>query len=177
MSLRLRPFPADSAGVVSGWARTDEEVLMWCSLRSAPVPPAQINAWAREDWAEPFGLYRDGQLVAYGELWTDDGEAETELGRLIVAPGERGQGLGRRLAAMLAGLARSRYPRVFLRVHPDNIAAVQPERFDPVLAGPGVDLRGRYGRGPKAAPHEHFLVSGGPAGDHTCRVSGEGTQT
>ena len=123
MSLRLRPFPADSAGVVSGWAVTDEEVLMWCSLRSAPVPPAQINAWAREDWAEPFGLYRDGQLVAYGELWTDDGEAEIELGRLIVAPGERGQGLGRRLAAMLAGLARSRYPRVFLRVHPGNIAA------------------------------------------------------
>ena len=125
MSLRLRPFPADSAGVVSGWAVTDEEVLMWCSLRSAPVPPAQINAWAREDWAEPFGLYRDGQLVAYGELWTDDGEAEIELGRLIVAPGERGQGLGRRLAAMLADLARSRYPRVFLRVHPGNIAALR----------------------------------------------------
>jgi len=35
----------------------------------------------------------------------------------------RGQGLGRRLATGLVGLARSRYPRVFLRVHPDNTAA------------------------------------------------------
>jgi predicted GNAT family N-acyltransferase len=47
---------------------------------------------------QPFGLYRDGRLVAYGELWTDDDAAETELARLIVDPGERGQGLGRHLA-------------------------------------------------------------------------------
>ena len=56
-------------------------------------------------------------------LWVDYAEAEVELARLIVDPGERGQGLGRRLVAGLADLARSRYPRVFLRVHPDNIAA------------------------------------------------------
>ena len=123
MPLRLRPFPADSASVVSGWATTDEEVVMWCGHPAAPVPPEQINAWAREDGVQPFGLYRGGRLVAYGELWVDDGEAEVELARLIVAPSERGQGLGRRLAAGLGGLARSRYPRVFLRVHPGNIAA------------------------------------------------------
>jgi hypothetical protein len=32
MDVRLRSFPAGSAGVVSGWATTDEEVLMWCGL-------------------------------------------------------------------------------------------------------------------------------------------------
>jgi hypothetical protein len=32
MDLRLRSFRADSASVVSGWATTDEEVLMWCGL-------------------------------------------------------------------------------------------------------------------------------------------------
>ena len=32
-------------------------------------------------------------------------------------------GLGRRLVTALAALARSRHPRVFLRVHPDNTAA------------------------------------------------------
>jgi len=123
MPLRLRPFPADSAGIVSGWATTDEEVAMWCGHPAAPVPPGQINAWAREDGVQPFGLYRGGRLVAYGELWVDDREAEVELARLIVDPGERGQGLGRCLVTGLADLARSRYPRVFLRVHPDNIAA------------------------------------------------------
>jgi hypothetical protein len=76
MSLRLRPFPADSASIVSGWATTDEEVAMWCGHPAAPVAPGQINAWAREDGVQPFGLYRGGRLVAYGELWVDDREAE-----------------------------------------------------------------------------------------------------
>ena len=123
MALRLHPFPGDSAGVVSGWATTNEEVAMWCGRPAAPVPAGQINAWAHEDGVEPFGLYREGRLVGYGELWVDDDEAEVELARLIVDPGERGQGLGRCLVTGLADLARSRYPRVFLRVHPDNIAA------------------------------------------------------
>src|SRR6185437_10483533 len=123
MAMRLRPFPADSAEVVSGWARTREEVIMWCGGPAAPVPAGQINAWAREDGVQPFGLYRDGRLVAYGELWIDDDEAEVELARLIVDPGERGQGLGRHLVTALAAVARSRHPRVFLRVHPDNAAA------------------------------------------------------
>src|SRR5580692_4110209 len=49
MVVRLRPFPADSAEVVSGWAGTGEEVTMWCGGPAAPVPAGQINAWAGED--------------------------------------------------------------------------------------------------------------------------------
>jgi ribosomal protein S18 acetylase RimI-like enzyme len=123
MAVRLRPFPADSAEIVSGWARTLEEVIMWCGRPVAPVLAGQVNAWGREDGVRPFGLYRDGRLVAYGELWIDDDEAEVELARLIVDPGERGLGLGRHLVMALAALARSRHPPVFLRVHPDNVAA------------------------------------------------------
>lgn len=123
MTELLRPFPAEAAAVVSAWAATREEVIMWCGHPAAPVPAGQINDWAREEGVQPFGLYRDGRLVAYGELWTDDGEAATELARLIVDPGERGQGVGRRLVMALAAVARSRHRRVFLRVHPDNAAA------------------------------------------------------
>ena len=89
MALRLHPFPADSADVVSGWARTNEEVIMRCGRPVAPVPAGQINAWAHEDGVLAFGLYRDGQLVAYGELWVDDAEAEVELARLIVDPANK----------------------------------------------------------------------------------------
>jgi hypothetical protein len=64
MTLRLHPFPAGSAGAVSGWAMTTEEVIMWCGHPVAPVPAEQISAWAREDGVEQFGLYRDERLVA-----------------------------------------------------------------------------------------------------------------
>jgi [ribosomal protein S18]-alanine N-acetyltransferase len=108
---------------------------MWCSHPAAPVPADQISAWAQEDGVQPFGLYRGDRLVGYGELWVDDDEAEVELARLIVDPAERGHGLGRRMVTGLADLAQSRYPRVFVRVHPDNIAAQRcyaAAGFDPV---------------------------------------------
>ena len=135
MALDLRPFPPELAGVVSSWAPTHEEVLIWCSAAAAPVTAEQLNKWADEDGAEPFGLYRGNRLVAYGELWVDDHECEVELARLIVDPGERGQGLGRYLAAGLARLGRLRYPRVFLRVRPANVAALRSYAaagFEPV---------------------------------------------
>ena len=135
MAMRLGAFPAELAGVVSGWARTDEETLMWCGAKTAPVQAAQINAWACEDGVEQFGLYQDERLVAFGELWVDDQEAEVELARLIVDPGARRQGLGQHLATELAILARLRHPRVILRAHPGNAAALRcytAAGFEPV---------------------------------------------
>jgi ribosomal protein S18 acetylase RimI-like enzyme len=122
-ALRVRPFPAGLAGLVSGWASTADEVLMWCGHPVAPVPAGQIVAWADEDGVQPFGLYRGERLAGYGELWVDDDAAEVELARLIVDPRERGQGLGRSLVTELARRARARHPLVFLRVHPANQAA------------------------------------------------------
>jgi ribosomal protein S18 acetylase RimI-like enzyme len=135
MALQLRSFPAELAGVVAGWATTEEEVLLWCGSRTAPLTPEQISAWASEDGVQPFGLYRDNGLVAYGELWVDDEEAEVELARLIVDPSQRGQGLGQYLVTELALLGRSRHPQVFLRVHSGNVAALRcyaAAGFEPV---------------------------------------------
>ena len=87
------------------------------------------------------------------ELWADDGEAEVELARLIVAPGKRGQGVSRGLAAMLADVARSKYPRVFLRIHPGNIATQRcyPRLASSPSARPGGGLKRRpAGRVPLA---------------------------
>ena len=125
LALQLRAFPAELASVVAGWARTDEEALMWCGARAAPVPTAQVSAWAGEEGVAPFGLFRGQRLVGYGELWVDEREAEVELARLIIDPADRGRGLGRHLAAELGRLARPRQPRVMLRVHPANAAALR----------------------------------------------------
>jgi ribosomal protein S18 acetylase RimI-like enzyme len=108
-------------------------------LRALPTtlctPAGQISAWAREDGVQPYGLYQGQRLVACGELWVDDQEAEVEPARLIVDPGVRGRGLGRHLAAGLAHLASLRHTRVFLRVHPGNTAALRcyaAAGFEPV---------------------------------------------
>jgi hypothetical protein len=138
VTLRVRPFPAGLAVLVSSWAGTAGEVLMWCGLAAAPVPAGQIEAWADEDGVQPFGLYRDEQLVGYGELWVDDDEAEVELARLIVDPRERGQGLGRHLVVELVA-GPPVHPLVFLRVHPANPprSAATPRQASSRNAGAG----------------------------------------
>ena len=42
-----------------------------------------------------------------------------------MAPQHRGHGVGRRLVAELVPVARAAYPRIFMRVHPDNQAALR----------------------------------------------------
>jgi ribosomal protein S18 acetylase RimI-like enzyme len=64
-------------------------------------------------------------LIGYGELWVDSDRAGVELARLIVALDRRGQGVGRWLAVALANEALRIHPVVFLRVRPDNGAALR----------------------------------------------------
>jgi hypothetical protein len=125
MPLRLRPFPPELADQVSRWATTDDEVDQWCARPTAPVPAEQINQWAEDPTVRPHGLFHDDRLVAYGELWLDEDEQETELARLIVDPAERGHGIGRRLVVELTTLALTHYPQVIMRVHPDNASALR----------------------------------------------------
>ncbi|HEX5995346.1 MAG TPA: GNAT family N-acetyltransferase, partial [Jiangellales bacterium] len=50
---------------------------------------------------------------------------EVELARLIVDPVRRGRGIGRTLVTELATVAAAQYPDVFMRVHPENMAALR----------------------------------------------------
>lgn len=67
-------------------------------------------------------LTLDGQPVAYGMSVLDRGMAE--LGLIVVGPGARGKGLGRRLVTALAAWAKGRGARrIFLQVEASNTVA------------------------------------------------------
>ena len=120
----LRPFDAACAPLVSSWIRTPEEADAWASIAVA-VTPELFAHWHSEADVHPFLLYEDEVPVGYGELWTDDGAREVELARLVVAPNERGRGLGVALATMLRAEAQRTYPyEVWLRVVPENAVAI-----------------------------------------------------
>ncbi len=124
-SLELHVFRSEWAAEVSSWAASSSEVLAWCSGTEVPVPATTIAAWSDDSDVDAFGLFDSDQLVAYGEVWVDHDEAETELARIIVAPGRRDSGMGRELTRLLAARARSVHPDVYLRVRRDNEAAVR----------------------------------------------------
>jgi len=121
----LRPFTADLAATVSSWPRSAAEVTMWCGQTGGAVSAETVNGWAAQDGVRAYGLHDGRRLVAYGELWVDDDEAEVELARLIVDPRLRGRGIGRVLVARLVALGHAEHDDVFVRVHPDNKAALR----------------------------------------------------
>ncbi|HZG04563.1 MAG TPA: GNAT family N-acetyltransferase [Streptomyces sp.] len=146
MDTDLLPFSPAHAAVVAGWPRSAAEVLMWCGERAFPLPARRVAEWQREEGVRGRVLVVDGAPAGYGELWFDDGEnseegtgeGEVELARIIVAPAARGRGLGRALVrGLLAEALDAGRPDVFLRVHPDNAAALRCYRgagFVPVAA-------------------------------------------
>lgn len=108
---------------------------MWCGHRDGAVSATTVLEWSTQDGVHAFGLYQDDQVVAYGEAWVDDEEHEVELARLIVDPARRGRGIGRTLVADLTAWAATRYSDIFMRVHPENVAALRcyaAAGFEPV---------------------------------------------
>ncbi|MET8969604.1 GNAT family N-acetyltransferase [Streptomyces hydrogenans] len=121
----LLPFAAAHASLVAGWPTHADEVVRWCGRREFPATARMVADWQGDDDVRAHVLVEDGNVVGYGEVWLDDEEDEAELARIIVAPGARGRGVGRVLVRELLGRALAAgFRDVFLRVHPDNEAAL-----------------------------------------------------
>ncbi len=123
--LTLVPYRPEWAATVASWAATVEEAMAWCSAGDVPIPASTVEQWASADDVEVWALLDVDEVVAYGEVWTDDEEAETELAHLIVAPSRRGAGVGVVLVRALAERASAVYPDVYMRMRPDNVAALR----------------------------------------------------
>ncbi|MEV7173571.1 GNAT family N-acetyltransferase [Streptomyces sp. NPDC093224] len=124
--LPFSPAHAAHAATVAGWATSATELALWCGAREFPLPPRAVIDWHGDGDVRPHLLFEGGEPVGYGELWLDADEDEVELARIIVAPELRGRSIGRTLVAgLLARALETGHADVFLRVHPDNGAALR----------------------------------------------------
>jgi RimJ/RimL family protein N-acetyltransferase len=123
--LELVPCLPSHAALVANWPASSTEVADWCELDEFPLPAQSVTEW-NLDGVEPYILREAGEIVGYGEVWTDPEDDLAELGRIIVAPAARGCGIGRGLITRLLREARlAGYAEVVIRVHPDNQPALR----------------------------------------------------
>ncbi|MEV0523064.1 GNAT family N-acetyltransferase [Streptomyces sp. NPDC050439] len=124
--MELRPLAPADAATVARWPASAAEVALWCGSSDFPVAAQVVAGWQQDPDAHGHVLVASGTLLGYGEVWCDEEEGEAELARVIVAPGARGRGIGRRLVRGLAEQAlRAGHTEIFLRVHPANTAALR----------------------------------------------------
>ncbi|MEU8223540.1 GNAT family N-acetyltransferase [Kribbella sp. NPDC048915] len=125
--MELRGYE-DRYGVrVAGWATDEKEVALLSGRVVYPFPEELLTSWRTVDPDIHSYLLFDGErAVGYGEVWLDDEEDEVELARIIVDPEVRGRGIGAGLVRALLGPALAAgYSEVFLRVRPENAAAIR----------------------------------------------------
>jgi ribosomal protein S18 acetylase RimI-like enzyme len=125
--VELRGF-SDAYGVqVASWAVNAKEVALLSGRVEYPFPEDLRASWRTvEEDIHSYLLFDGDRPVGYGEIWLDDEEDEVELARIIVDPTLRGRGVGGELVRALLGPALDAgYSEVFLRVRPENAAAIR----------------------------------------------------
>ena len=125
--MELRGFSDEYAVLVAGWAVDAKEVALLSGRMEYPFPEVLLtNWWTVEKDIHSYLLFDGDQPVGYGEIWLDDEEDEVELARIIVDPKLRGRGVGGELVRALLGPALDAgYSEVFIRVRPENVAAIR----------------------------------------------------
>jgi RimJ/RimL family protein N-acetyltransferase len=122
----LRPARPSDFAALAGWIPDAEACRRWAGPRvSFPFAAVSLEDLLAVATGASFALADGtGALVGFGQYWVREPGA-VHLGRIIVAPGQRGRGLGRTLCRrlMAEALAATGAASVTLRVYRGNIAA------------------------------------------------------
>jgi GNAT superfamily N-acetyltransferase len=125
--VKLLTFDRRWAATVLEWAASPEELFSWAARTDWPLADVSIfDQWHGDAEVEPYQLLVGQEVRAYGEIWYDAAEQSAELGRLMVSPLHRRQGLGRTLVERLVAICVARgCPEIWVRLFPANLAALR----------------------------------------------------
>jgi [ribosomal protein S18]-alanine N-acetyltransferase len=121
----LRPATLSDLEIVSSWVDSARACELWAGSRVRfPIELAALAASI--DFAHQGGLVLvgDGDVVAFGQI-VPKAARRAHLARLIVAPDQRGRGIGESLVrALLDRAAASGRAVASLNVDPSNTIAI-----------------------------------------------------
>lgn len=126
---RLEPFDTIHGDAILTWVESREDRDAWASQPDLELAPALFRSWHSDPDVHPYVLLEADEPCGYGEVWTDEAEAEAELAHVVVAPALRGRGIGRRLVRLLAERAAALgFDEIWVRVLPSNRPALASYR-------------------------------------------------
>lgn len=122
--LTLRPFrPPTDAPALRSWIGGPADLMTWAGANFRwPLDDAQLAMYAAEPVRRTWtGVSPDGTPLGHASL------AAGRLGRVLIAPGARGRGLGERLVSLVVsvGFDELALPEIDLGVWTHNTAALR----------------------------------------------------
>ena len=129
--IELRPAVVEDLPHLLKWVSSEEEMRVWSGPGFRwPLSASQLPAYFEESRSGQRLLWsavamKDGALVGHASLALKAESAIGRLGRVLVDPARRGEGLGRALvtSAVTAGFVQTRIDTMSLGVYRHNTAA------------------------------------------------------
>jgi len=132
--MELARFKQERIPEILGWITNESEMVQWAGpLFSWPLTRKQFlkhleSAKIEPPTLYPFGLYNDGALMGYGELWGHHRHFKSAIAsRIIISPQRRNRGLGQLIVGRLLkfGFEELGLNRIGLGVFDFNEAAIK----------------------------------------------------
>lgn len=117
------------AALIAEWALAQQESVLWPG-GAQPFAVTVVSSWWNRPGVEPLLLVdQSREPVAYGEVWDNPDQDESELAHLLINPQRHSANVYRALVGGLVDQAREhRRSRCLVRVTPGSQEVVQTSR-------------------------------------------------